>query len=1288
MPRHATSRDHSVREQSVLPARGTPAGKMKVILISIFYDLSVDKRRTMSDDLVFSDLETGLYAIKLFTDNVYARQQTVRPHVCCPHVAGSQLFYLLRSILFTFATVNKRALIEIVDALYGENQGGAFCKRGECGTAGCAFHTVDWENDEGRTTPLLAIIKDLMRERQDQTSHATLAVELVKPHRRAIANFIAVHKPDHLYAKVMAGSALWVQATGEGHARGTIADTNTACATSVSLSRFKDFNQLMQKTTTANVDGVTKQQRHIIQTPMYVAAPKKKKDANGRDVSEVAEGTDDDGHGQLLQVPPPVNKLLEKMDPLRAAESLCELIKHATVLREPHPRILPVNSILFQPEVWSEKTVQALNSYRLDLFETHTEVKYLPGVCDAADISGGGPASVKDLVSAAKQRHQYGPLDIRIDGSVHGWESLPGLDRAAHVHRECTGSRPFNAFFGFLAFEKCHEFGLPYVDADPTAVNMSAHESATHAHAFVTHEAQLTCPKLLVAFEHTNRQQPFTIDGAFCSKVVELVQQLGTDVHNAVFQLRHSGSLVARTALVHRAFTFIRDNARVSVLDLAVKAFACGRDGDFACAVISVRLALLTYHNLEAEWSAMLAEFARHVAAHMAEGVAAEKWLAERDSGSAASTRAFLLSIGFWFDLDSAGHHWPKGHPLPRTGGPFAASELCEIARLGAKPTADGQRVGFLFAPVATETGFSIILEGHTTVSLTSGHVLVLEEAVRFVLNDPTVRIASSASTSAWCCDLPLVSAPTPAAGVPTLFKGTVLKNDVSPQSSDYRRRFRGALQLQRADGTLVDISYRSVLVQDEEDTKKRKRIEVSYAGHRFCEVYGLDYTRRLVGDDGPSGIAALEIGDDVIVTAYWRTSPDDRDAAPSFEANHVILIGSRGDDGRAQPIGPGAPHGLAVAPIYDLTTDPANPLIDGLNACMAICAWPVQRQSKARVGLIKYGDKGTGKSTIWDAYNNVVGANSMRTIKNMDREAAKQFSEEFTNSLVLYADEVGEAFFQLCDQPVMKDFVTCNETSYERKHIQGLVKTKNFSTYITSTNEMPPSTLGRRWCVVWCSNGLKIVKVGGQAAKEYFDRFRLTFHSPWMNAGVLHFLQHYPLCSNLECYSADKSKTQAAMVNVPRELHLRFLKFLVELPMNNKDSDTLTGWFSADFTSSIDDLLSRGWSHEVVIQPTQLKKIMAAWYKHVCARKEGAEKMANVETTMIARLQAVLHVDPHLAEMNHSGVKNKAATADTTAGDASWQAWRLTRNGLEKFLRSLGFRVDPPQPVPFFARG
>ena len=166
------------------------------------------------------------------------------------------------------------------------------------------------------------------------------------------------------------------------------------------------------------------------------------------------------------------------------------------------------------------------------------------------------------------------------------------------------------------------------------------------------------------------------------------------------------------------------------------------------------------------------------------------------------------------------------------------------------------------------------------------------------------------------------------------------------------------------------------------------------------------------------------------------------------------------------------------------------------------------------------------------------------------------------------------------------------------------MVQTKNVSTYIVTTNEMPPSDLGRRWCVVWCSNGLKIVGVGGEAARKYYERLRLTFQSPWINAGVLDFLQHYPICPVMEKYTADKSRTKAAMANVPRELHIRFLKFLVELPVSNADNYRLTCIFDANSTMGIDELLRHGWTTEAVIVPTQLKKVMAAWYKHVCARR------------------------------------------------------------------------------------
>ena len=68
----------------------------------------------MSDDICLADIESALFAIKLFTGNVIEAKQTLKPCICCPHVEGSQMFNLLRSSLFTFSTVNKRALLQLV----------------------------------------------------------------------------------------------------------------------------------------------------------------------------------------------------------------------------------------------------------------------------------------------------------------------------------------------------------------------------------------------------------------------------------------------------------------------------------------------------------------------------------------------------------------------------------------------------------------------------------------------------------------------------------------------------------------------------------------------------------------------------------------------------------------------------------------------------------------------------------------------------------------------------------------------------------------------------------------------------------------------------------------------------------------------------------------------------------------------------------------------------------------------------------------------------------------------
>ena len=1170
---------------------------------------------------------------------------------------------------------------------FGARQGGYFCANGECGTDDCTFHLLidHWteppedSTENGAPTPLLGILRQLLRERKDKTIHSTLAAELAKPHRRAVANFIALHKPDHLFAKVLAGSGLWVQSTGEGHARGMVVDTRTACATSVTESRFKDFKQLMpSKASASGVDGVTKQQRHINQACIYVPD---EAEPTTTDTAEPAEAS----KCSAKQKPKPSGGSgipLTAVDPLRAVDTICARIKGARVLSEPYPTSLPPNSILFRAEVCAEKAVGGLETHRLDLFETHPEVKYLPGVSDPADISGGGPASVRDLVAIAKRRRQLGPLDMRPDGSVFGWDTLPGLERAVHVHREGGGSRPYNAAFGFMAHEKCHEFGLPYVDGDGHAsVQMAEHESATLAHAFVSHVAQLTCPKLLVVFEHANRT-PVAVDGAFCSKLADLVQQLGPDAYAALFHMRYAGA--QREALLKQAFDFIEKNAEGTLWSLPVAAYHLeGGGADFACAVAAARMAVLLDASIVDKWSAMNTAFVARAGPH-GEGIAAAAWLAESDSADRLSVRAYLVSLGYWFDVDGDGEHWPTGSPAARTRGPFAQSDLSDIARLDFKAIDAGQRAGFLLAPPANGTGFAIIVEGHTEVSFTAGHALVLLEAVRHALADHTVQIASASSSRGWKAVLPPASPLAHAAAsakpdqcVPTtLFAGTVVENNLHPPGPDHRRRFVGVLSVELPDGTVKKLTYRSVLVQDEDDTKKRKRHGVNYTGHRFPEVFGLDYSRRLIGDvHEPSGVAALEVGDEVLVTAYWRRSPDDMDSIPCFEVNHVVLTG--GPEERSRPLGPHTPHGLAIVPVYQLTADSSKPRLDSLDSCLAFYAWPVQNHSRGQAGLLLQGDQGTGKSTASDQYRLVIGPNSMRTIKNMDKEAGKQFTEEFANSLVLYSDEVGTAFFNLCEAPILKDSLTGNLTSYERKHQPGMVQTKNVSTYIVTTNEMPPSDLGRRWCVVWCSNGLKVVGVGGEAARKYYERLRLTFQSPWINAGVLHFLQHYPICPVMEKYTADKSRTRAAMANVPRELHIRFLKFLVELPVNNADNYRLTCIFDANSTMGIDELLRHGWTTEAVIAPTQLKKVMAAWYKHVCARKEGNDRMTNVETTMLARTEALVHNNPVLAEMNRHSAAAGAAEATL----------RLTRDGLAKFLRSQGFQVTPSRQDFFFAR-
>ena len=399
-----------------------------------------------------------------------------------------------------------------------------------------------------------------------------------------------------------------------------------------------------------------------------------------------------------------------------------------------------------------------------------------------------------------------------------------------------------------------------------------------------------------------------------------------------------------------------------------------------------------------------------------------------------------------------------------------------------------------------------------------------------------------------------------------------------------------------------------------------------------------LDYTPR-------GTLAALKVDQEVVVTAY------------AGEAVHAILVGG-------PALGP-SPHRRAIVPLYELTTDAAAPRVDGLNALLSLFAWVAQCLGKAGVAALLSGLQGTGKSLVLKVLSIIFGPNMMRSVKKAEQELEKQFGQEFTNTTFAACDEVGDKFFRAVDGASLKEIITGEINTHEVKQKQGMVKTPNNTSFLFLTNEsVPTEKLKRRWITVVCANGLRIVGVGGQAALRYFEAFDAALRSPYRNAGILHLLTHYPLVSNLEVYSADKAKTSAALVETPKEFHLRFLVDLCEFPVRAVSDTTDPFW-------TVVDAEHEGWGEEEVVAKKHLKQLLTDWHAHVCSRRENAnDRLANPATSMLKKLEALFAGNATLAEMN--------------AGQPP-ESFRLSRTHLRRFLREHGYNVRLPPGLPFY---
>ena len=1153
----------------------------------------------MSDDLNSTDIENALFSLHLLKHAL--RTDGAQ---CCPNVWGSQLYNLLRSILYSNATLKEELLLGLVHALFS-NQGAEFCKKGVCGNAECTFGSVAWEDYEQHPDCLLANdLAALLEARKDRTIFRDLAAELANGHRRAVANVIALFKHDHLCAKVLEGSALYVTAM-DGHRRFLTVDTSAECATSVTASRFKDFNDLCDST--VDLEKVTQQQTHIVQTVTYTLAadtppppaPKKTKQKVGaKDAAVTATAS-------LFCLAP---------------TKLFEVIRTASSDESAGPETAP--GLLFFSASMEPKPVQVLSKYPIVLFRTVPRVEYLPGVSGAESVCGGGVRGMRAAIEAAKRGSTFGDLYMGGNGQVEGWDRLPTLLEAQRVHSGACGTRPYNAWAGPLALEKAIEFGLPFVDAEGE-LTMTPHESATHAHHFVSHVAQLTQPRLLVTFAHDGTTA-VEVKKTQLEEIRNAARALGFALHRSLVEFR-GVEAKKRRELVEKAFSMGPGDA----WELAMQArVGCepAKKNAASQAALAVRLATLVCPDISHIWSPLFEELERF-------GTGAEtpaRFLSE--GGATPARRAALMLRGHWFDVDVAGEAWPTPGTA-RSAGPFAHAEDSDIGTLALRlPPGETVAVGFLRAPAKTATSFSLVLEGHSSVSLTQGHLLVLEEAARHVLKSPSVCVAPASVANGWERVLPPQSSPPSPS--PRVFHGTVVQNELVENPCTPTRRWTGHLKLQCEDG-VHELTYHSFLIQNAVERKRTVQGgAVHHCEHLFPEAYGLDYTRR-------GTLAELAEGQEVVVTARALS-----------EAVHAVLVSG--------PALGQSPHRKAVVPLYELTTDAAKPRIDGLNGVFAFLAWVVQRNGRSGLAVIISGQQGTGKSKVGDQTFVVLGPNTMRRVLKAEQEVEKQFGQEHTNTVLFYGDEVGDRFFKAADGAAMKEHITTDVNTHEVKTKQGMVKSANTTNFMFCTNEdVPDDKLKRRYMHVACANALKIDGVGGQAALSYFEVFDAELRSPYRNAGVLHFLAQYPLVSNLEVYSVDKSKTSSALSKTPKEFHLRFLVDLCEFPLG---------------THSLGDDIAdveKGWGEEGIVDRQELKVLLTGWHTNVCSRRESAnDRLANPATSMLKKLETLFAGHATLAEMN--------------AGQQPG-SFRLSRAHLRRFLRSKKYNVRQPPGCAFY---
>ena len=1224
----------------------------------------------------------------------YAKAGKLEGHLC-PANCGSEAFHLYRSILYMLSGLPSDVHRDLTDALFG-GPGAYFCAGGSCGTPACGFAEVDWyAQDAAGSIELLNLLNDVERRKQDPTyASTTHLAEVVSPHRRIIANYIALHMADHIYASAMqyAGTRV-VNVSTTPPSMHEFVSLKSECATRLDRSRFQDYNYFSS-------GGCKKSSAFALTRPRcYVPYT-----VVSRVVAEL----------RVVEVIPITAGLANNH--LRRDLLLFERIRKAQLgVDIPPTGEEPPDDALF---MISKEPPPGGGDTPLNVVPA---IAYDPSA-SSLSVCGGGPENLGAYIKQAKQCTHFGPLGLLPTGRTVGWEALSTVTRAIAVHAENAGRRPFNGYMGPQALEKAWELGLPCATAMvPGEVQMAAHESDTHAHAFVSHVAQMCQPKLLVQIEWAPPEPSVPSWTQACAQIIDLAQAMGPAFQVALARFR-TVPTAERIARLDSAFGRLSALTGKSIYAHSLEARAAmapvkthgvsqedmiqgARDAQVANnnaseAVLVAGLASLIHPSIAGSWKQDVTSTAERVAAR---GGKIERELKLLCCSGGAAARAISVLFGYWLDLDA---HGQQNNDF-RAVGPFSSYEVAHIGTVRLAP-AEEARIGFLRPSLHTATTKLLMLDGHTTVSLTEGHIKVLEVAAGHVLNAPSVAVSKADRADEWPMQLPK-DAPRAAPHLASVKRVKVTSNTVyiNHNAACATRKFVGLLMVE---GEATPLFYRSVQVNSERragaQQLKRGRedmLEVDLQSHRFAPIYGTDFTRRFIEAGTLQGVAALAPGDDVVITTYLRKNPDwPDDDALREEVAHGILV-ARGEsppgvmppDAAKLPVGfvpfqaPSAkedggrlthfsPLRRAVTVAYTLATDEGHPRLDPLNAVIAAAAWPLQQRDKSDVMTGLMGQPGTGKSWIGGYLGSYIyGENTWRDVTKFQEEAKKQFGEEFSNTLVVWADEVDGNFFNvMLDSGNMKESITNAVQKTERKHENGRKKSPNTTSYWACSNDMLQIVKDavRRLIRVLCGGGLRKV-VGGRAAGRYFElAFGEMMHSPWGNAGVLHFLANYALPPSLETFTVGNCTMQdCVLIPYATQMHLKLLKWLAELPSCPHDDArrplSLSRAIHGDKSVFLEEAAS-GWPDELFVTHSELQSIARNWHEFGLTRKErGGDGNVNPEASIASKLQELMLTVPMLVEMN----------AKAPPG-----GYRFTRAGLKAYLNDKGVRVVDSGP-PYY---